>query len=331
MKMTMIEARRDRAGGGSSRAQCVDHFPVDCIAPALRETCSRMSGTPTNLNGPSSTGANSPPTVGQRSPTQRQSLAKPSGNGPRDWRHLATLFDSLPPHAIEAEMSLLGSILIEPQVLGDVIFIVKKGDEFFKPANGAIFDAMVELYDKHSSLDIVQLNQRLVDRNALDAVGGLDYLVQLASAVPSASNAVHYARLVREKATVRQLIGAAGDILYDAYHSSDESQSILDRAESLIFHIAQQTEAAQIESLHDLIRQTMERIEANLGNELTGMATGFRELDIMTTGLQSGEMVILAARPSMGKTSLALNIAENMAIGGQPVGIFSLEMGKQQL
>ena len=258
--------------------------------------------------------------------------SQPNGNGAaRDWRHLATLFESLPPHAIEAEMSLLGSILIDPQVLGDVIFIVKKGEDFFKPANGAIFDAMVELYDKHSSLDIVQLNQLLVDRNALDAVGGLSYLVQLAEAVPSAANAAHYARLVREKAMVRQLIGAAGDILYEAYHSSDESQLILDRAESLIFNIAQQTETASAESLHELIKQTMERIEANLGNELTGIPSGFRELDVMTTGLQAGEMVIIAARPSMGKTALALNMAENMAMRGHAVGVFSLEMGKQQL
>ena len=254
-----------------------------------------------------------------------------AGGAARDWRHLANLFESLPPHAIEAEMSLLGSILIEPQVIGDVIFIVRKGDDFYKPANGAIFNAMVELYDRNSSLDIVQLNQLLVDRNALDAVGGLDYLVQLANAVPSASNATHYARLVREKAMIRQLIAAAGDILYEAYHSPEASQLILDRAESMIFQIAQQSEQATIESLHDLIKQTMERIEANLGNELTGIPSGFRELDSMTTGLQSGEMIIIAARPSMGKTALALNIAENMAMRGHAVGVFSLEMGKQQL
>ena len=261
--------------------------------------------------------------------TRHRDSAKPSAN--RDWRHLATLFESLPPHAIEAEMSLLGSILIDPQVLGDVIFVVKRGDDFFKPANGAIFDAMVELYDRHSSLDIVQLNQLLIDRNVLDAVGGLDYLVQLANAVPSASNGPHYARLVREKALVRHLITAAGDILYDAYHSPDASQEILDRAEKLIFDIAERSETIEAEALHNLIKQTMERIEANLGQELTGLPTGFRELDSMTTGLQSGEMVILAARPSMGKTALALNIAENMAMTGHGVGIFSMEMSKQQL
>ncbi len=249
----------------------------------------------------------------------------------RDWRQLAKLFESLPPHAIEAEMSLLGSILIDPQVIGDVIFIVKRGDDFFKPANGAIFDAMLELYDRHSTLDIVQLNQLLVDRNVLDAVGGLEYLVQLANSVPTAANALHYARLVREKANIRQLIAAAGEILYEAYNSPEEAQAILDRAESMIFQIAQQSEQTQIEGLNDLIRQTMERIEANLGQELTGIPTGFSELDSMTTGLQAGEMIIIAARPSMGKTALVLNMAENMAMRGYGVGIFSLEMGKQQL
>ncbi len=249
----------------------------------------------------------------------------------RDWKQLSRLFEALPPHAIEAEMSLLGSILIDPQVLGDVIFIVRHGDDFYKPANGALFDAMVELYDKNSSLDIVQLNQRLIDRNVLNAVGGLEYLVQLASAVPSAANARHYARLVREKAMVRKLIGAAGDILYDAYHSAEQAQDILDQAEQRIFHIAQQSEHTQVETLHELIRETMERIEANLGQELTGIASGFRELDEMTTGLQKGELLILAARPSMGKTALALNMAENMAMRGTAVGVFSLEMGKQQL
>ncbi len=262
----------------------------------------------------------------------KSASANPAANNSgRDWRQLGKLFETLPPHAIEAEMSLIGSILIDPQVIGDVIFIVKKGEDFYKPANGAIFDAMIKLYDSTSSLDIVQLNQVLADRNALEAVGGLDYLVQLANAVPSASNAAHYARMVREKAVLRQLIAAAGDILHDAYNSADITRDILDRAEAHIFHIAQQTETGTVESLHELIQQTMARIEANLGNELTGVPSGFRELDLMTTGLQSGEMIIIAARPSMGKTALALNIAENMAMAGHAVGIFSLEMGKQQL
>jgi replicative DNA helicase len=162
-------------------------------------------------------------------------------------------------------------------------------------------------------------------------VGGVDYLVELASAVPSASNAMHYAKLTREKAAIRQLIAAAGEILYEAYHTPDDAQGVMERAEQKIFQIAQRAETTQIDSLADLLHQTMEIIEANQGKQITGLPTSFHELDNITGGLQRGEMVIVAARPSMGKTALALNIAEQMAIRGIAVGIFSLEMGKQQL
>ncbi len=228
-------------------------------------------------------------------------------------------------------MCLLGSILIEPGVLGDVALIIRQGEEFYKPANGAIYDAMVELYDKHASIDIVQLNQSLADRAILDAVGGVNYLVELADAVPSAANAAHYARLVREKAMVRRLIEAAGDILYEAYHSPDQAQSILDHAEQRIFEIAQGSQESAIESLAELIKQTMAMLEANEGKQLTGLPTGFAELDDLTAGFQRGEMIVIAARPSMGKTALALNIAEHMAMQGFGVGLFSLETSKQQV
>ncbi|MHC4828625.1 MAG: DnaB-like helicase N-terminal domain-containing protein, partial [Planctomycetota bacterium] len=145
------------------------------------------------------------PTIG---PTQErtQTRAKPGGSPGGDPQRVARLFEKLPPHAIEAEMCLLGSILLEPRVLGDVTFIIRDGADFYKPTNGAVYDVMVELYDKNASLDIVQLNQQLVDQDILDAVGGQDYLVELASCVPTAANASHYARLVREKAMVRKLI-----------------------------------------------------------------------------------------------------------------------------
>ena len=228
-------------------------------------------------------------------------------------------------------MSLLGSILLDPQVVGDVVLVIRSAEDFYKPANGAIYDTMVELYDKHASIDIVQLNQALADREILDSVGGLNYLVELADAVPSAANAAHYARLVREKAMVRQLIEAAGDILYDAYHSPDQAEAILDKAEQRIFDIAQQSQHSQIESLHELIKQTISLLEASEGQQLTGLPTGFVELDELTGGLQRGEMIVIAARPSMGKTALALNIAEQMATQGLSVGIFSMEMSKQQV
>ena len=248
-----------------------------------------------------------------------------------DWRHLSRLFEKLPPHATEAEMSLLGSILIDAQVIGDVVMILRGGEDFYKPANGAIYDAMVELYNERSTLDIVQLHQLLVDRGTLDAVGGLDYLVELADAVPSASNVVHYARLVREKSKVRDLIAAAGDILYEAYHSPEDAQIILEQAEQKIFQIAQQADKTTVESLGQLIQEAMEVISANEGRHVTGLETGFAEIDEITHGLQKGEMIIIAARPSMGKTALALNLSEAIALRGKPVGIFSLEMGRQQL
>ncbi len=144
--------------------------------------------------------------TGQPSDALQSDAGRFKRHGGADPRHVARLFEQLPPHAIEAEMCLLGSILLEPRVLGDTTFIIRDGGDFYKPTNGAIYDAMIELYDTNASLDIVQLSQMLLDRDILAAVGGQDYLVELASGVPTAANANHYARLVREKAMVRRLI-----------------------------------------------------------------------------------------------------------------------------
>ena len=246
-------------------------------------------------------------------------------------RELTHLLEALPPHAMEAEVSLLGSMLLEPTVVGDVVQTLRGGSDFFKPANGAIYDAMVELYDKHASVDIVQLNQLLADRDVLNSVGGLDYLLELANAVPSATNAPHYARLVRQKATIRRLISAAGEILVDAHQNADDAETVLNTAEQRIFEIAQQGEERRIESLHELITEAMTVLEKQEGRTITGVPTGFSELDEVTGGLQPGEFIIVAARPSIGKTALALNMAEYMATHDYPVGLFSLEMSKQQL
>lgn len=267
-----------------------------------------------------------------QAPTQSSSK-NDSGRGRRstDMRQLSTLLETLPPHAIEAEMSLLGSILIDPNVIADVIQIVTTVDDFFKPTNAEVYGAMCRLYEEHSTIDIVQLHQSLKDRETLNAVGGSEYLVQLAQSVPSAANASHYARMVKEKAVVRQLIEAAGEILCDAYGSPDESRDILENAERRIFRIAEQYETHQASSLRDLITLTMEQIEAREGKTITGIGTGFSDLDRMTGGMQRGEMIILAARPSMGKTAFALNIAENVAVNKNGVAVFSLEMGGTQL
>jgi len=190
---------------------------------------------------------------------------------------------------------------------------------------------MVELYDQVASLDLVQLNQRLVDKGLLEEVGGLDYLVQLAEGVPSAANAAHYARLVREKATVRELIVAAGEILQEAHGARDPANELLERAEQRIFQIAQRRESAAASDIKELIDETMRLIQEHEGRHLTGITSGFADLDELTSGFQRGEMIILAARPSMGKTALALNFVEHMAMAGHPTLFFSLEMGKQQL
>ncbi|MBT5136667.1 MAG: hypothetical protein HOM36_03835, partial [Phycisphaerae bacterium] len=213
------------------------------------------------------------------------------------------LMDALPPHAVEAEESLLGSILIDASVLNDVQLIIQSGDDFFKKANGSIYTIMIELNNGAlKTVDIVQLKQMLEDRNLLEAVGGMDYLVKIAEAVPSAASASHYARLVKEKSVVRQLIAAAGEILQDAYTNPEDPQEILSEAERRIFSIAQQSEQRHAEKLDELLTVAIEQLEANDGKLITGVATGYPMLDEVTSGLQKGEMVIIAARPSMGKT-----------------------------
>ena len=248
-----------------------------------------------------------------------------------DPAEVARLFSALPPAAPEAEMSLLGSMLIDPKMIPDVVGIVADADDFAKPAHGTVYRHMVELYEATATVDIVSLVQRLKDHGVIDEVGGSQYLVELAEGVPTAVNAPEYARLVREKATLRELIRAAGEILVDAHQSRQDPQLTLGEAEQRIFRIAQRREARHASNLRELLDEVMRTLEKHAGRRITGVATGYDELDEMLSGFQRGEMIILAARPSMGKTALALNLTEQMASGGAGVAFFSLEMGKQQL
>jgi len=262
---------------------------------------------------------------------------KGAANGERWGREqtrvdLGRLFDRLPPAAPEAEMALLGCMILDANVIGDVIQIVKRAEDFSRPAHGAVYQALVDLYDKHNAGDITILNQLLVDRGVSQDIGGVEYLLTLAESVPASVNAPHYARIVAEKAVVRRLIGAAGEILQQAYANADDVRATLDAAEKAIFEVVQHTGKAEAQTLAELLHEAMSAIENRAeGHVLTGLATGYREFDDATSGLQRGEMIVLAARPSMGKTAFALNIAENVALLGQPVGIFSLEMSRQQL
>jgi len=235
-------------------------------------------------------------------------------------------------------MSLLGSLILAGteniHLVGDVLQILRSPADFYMPKHAALYESLVELFDQHQAIDLVQLQQKLRDRQQYDQIGGVDYLISLAEAVPTAVNAPHYARIVRDKSRLRHLIDAAARILRDAHESSEPPNLILDMAEKRIFEIAQAAQTDKPTRLADLVRETFEQLEMrrDSGRTLTGISSGYMQLDEMLNGLQPGEMIILAARPSMGKTALALNIAENVALtNGQPVAVFSLEMSKQQL
>jgi replicative DNA helicase len=264
-----------------------------------------------------------------------------------DREAMGRLFDRTPPHAIEAERSLLGSILLDPGVLNDVVEIVPTPESFYKEAHGTIYKALVDTFDAHQSGDLVQLTETLRARGVLDRVGGTGYLMELAEAVPSAASAPYYAKLIADSARLRKLIDAAGEILHDAYTGADGTpdgaKRVIDLAEKKIFDIASEDINAEPESLKELLIAEMQRIDEADGKPISGIPTGFPDLDEMLSGLQPEELVILAARPSMGKTAFSLNLAEQIAFGGLtpwdpkrnakpvPVGIFSLEMSRGAL
>ena len=242
------------------------------------------------------------------------------------------LFDKLPPSAIQAECAVLGSMILDWRVCGEVVQIIKSPEDFYKPAHSAVYSALIELYNQVQSIDMVQLTQKLVDKNMLDQVGGVEYLIELFESVPSAVSAGHYARIVREKALVRSLIDASGQLLHKCYTSGDSADDLLAHAGQLIYHIQEKRGITDAASLHGLLEETMALLEAHDGRSITGLETGFFELDEMTNGLHGGELSIIAARPSMGKTAFMLNMAEHIAtVNHIPVAVFSLEMSKQQL
>ncbi len=260
---------------------------------------------------------------------------------------MGKLFDRTPPHHVDAERSLLGSILLDPTTLNDVVELIPNADSFYKESHGVIYQTLVDTYEAHQTGDLVQLTESLRAKGLFDQVGGSSYLMELAEAVPSAANAPFYAKLIADSARLRKLIDAAGEILYDAYNQGggglDAAKTVIDVAEKRIFDIASEDINAEPETLKELLLAEMERIEQADGKAVAGTATGFTDLDEMLSGLQPEEMLILAARPSMGKTAIALNIAEQIAFGGATpwspkqinnpiaVGVFSLEMARGSL
>ncbi len=223
-----------------------------------------------------------------------------------DWKKKPTieigpLFDKQPPFAMEAEMAMLGGMILDWQVTGEVAQILKGPEDFYKPAHGTIYSVLLELYDQAQSIDMVQLNQRLVDKGVLEEVGGLEYLVDLVDGTPSAHEAPRYALIVRDKAILRRLIESAGQVLHECYHSDEPVNELLDRAETAIFELAENKDSQSASDIGELLKETYERLEREDGQEVGGIKTGFRDLDEMTNGVHAGEMIIIAARPSMGK------------------------------
>jgi replicative DNA helicase len=237
------------------------------------------------------------------------------------------------PESIAAEAAVLGSMVIDPECIGQVVEVVG-GEDFYRTPNRHIFEALVALYERNRSgaIDAVLLRNELQKRGRLEEAGGVDYLARVIDSVPSAANVMYYAGIVKDKMLLREMIRVAGGIIEDAFDQTGEVREKLDEAERRIFAVTDKNISSAAVELKDLVVDAFEMIEKRESRSVTGIATGYHRLDEITCGLQNGEMIIIAGRPSMGKTSLALNIAEYVGmVKKTPVALFSLEMGRQQL
>jgi len=237
------------------------------------------------------------------------------------------------PSNLDAERSVLGAVLLDNNALNAAIEQLRPED-FFLDQHRRVFTQMIALSEAQQAIDLITLTEELHRRGDLEAAGGAPYLASLADGMPRVSNIEHYARIVKEKAVLRNLIHATHGIQQRAFEGEDGADAVLDNAESTIFAIAEDRVRAGLIPIKDIVRDNFERLEKIFreGKSITGIATGYTELDKLTSGFQPSELLILAARPSQGKTALALNLAENIAIrAGHPVALFSLEMSKESL
>ena len=247
-----------------------------------------------------------------------------------------TRIDRLPPHSIEAEQGVLGCVLLSPHdCLGICIEKFKSGSEvFYDLRHRHIYELLVEMYDHKEAIDLLTVQQRLKDKNQLEAVGGLVYLAGLPDQVPSAANLSYYADIVREKHLLRRMIQTCSAVVGRVYEYEGEVDALMDEVERDVLRISEERVEVSTLTIKELVKKAIGRIEEFHQRQgmLTGLATGFPDLDKMTSGLHPGEMIVIAARPSMGKTSLAMNIAEHVALEERlPVGVFSLEMTAESL
>ena len=244
--------------------------------------------------------------------------------------------DRLPPHSTEAEQGVLGCILLDPpHCLGECIEKCKSGAEvFYELKHQVIYEALVAMSTKGGAIDLITLQQHLKDNKQLEAVGGIGYLMSLGEAVPSAANLKYYLEIVLDKHILRRIIRVSSEVVSDSYEFEGEVDRLLDEVETKILRLSEERVEGSTLAIKELVHKAINTSEDCFKREgnLTGVATGFTDLDKMTTGLHEGEMIVIAARPSMGKTSLAMNIAEHVALEQNiPVGVFSLEMSAESL
>jgi len=243
------------------------------------------------------------------------------------------MIDRVPPHNREAEQSVIGAIFLEPQALITASEILL-ADDFYQNAHKKIFETMLRLSDLGKAIDVVTVTEELSAKKEIEDVGGLSYLLELANAVPTAANVAHYAKIVEEKALLRRLIRVATKIVEDGYTREDEVEALLGEAEKEMMEVANRKNAGDFKHVKDVLVETFDNIEQlqSRKGDVTGIPTGFRDLDHITAGFQRNDLIIVAARPSVGKTAFALNVAQSVAVQAREnVAIFSLEMGAEQL
>ncbi|NLM73406.1 MAG: replicative DNA helicase [Clostridiaceae bacterium] len=238
----------------------------------------------------------------------------------------------IPPHHIEAEQSILGALLIDRNSLSEVSGKLKPED-FYLEKHKEIYEAIISLYEDSLPVDIVTVSDALSRRGTLEKVGNLDYIAQLANSIPTTANVMHYVNIVQDKALLRKLIQVSGEIMDISFQGVAEGVEVLNQAEKSVFEISQGMNRTGLEHINSVLDTTFSHLEELCQNkgELTGVPSGFIDLDRKTSGFQNSDLILVAARPAMGKTSFVLNIAVNAALRGFPVAIFSLEMSKTQL
>ncbi|GAA0369341.1 replicative DNA helicase [Alkalibacterium iburiense] len=246
---------------------------------------------------------------------------------------MEALGDRLPPQNIEAEQSVLGSVLLDPEALIPAMEYVEV-DDFYRRAHQLIFQAMTELNERNEAIDVVTIANSLESKGILEDVGGTPYLAEIATTVPTASNVEYYSKIVEERSILRKLIQTATDIASRGYQEADDVPNLLDEAERKILEVSEKRSRSGFVDIETVLRETINNIDELFQNDddITGLSTGYKALDQMTAGLHQDELIILAARPGVGKTAFALNVAQNIGTKtDETVAIFSLEMGAEQL